>query len=339
MGPMTCLCLASVPSCLFVSLFVCLSPVACRLSPVCVWLKDQNGRHFVTACVLHRPGPTHLPSPTSRWNGSAVDNGVRVRLWLETEWSRPEAPAEGTPNNATSLPMRAFCFCHWAVPNNLCARQSDPIQPFQILCACFRSTHAPCPMPPHGPWPPCQPASLPAYQACLTGEATRRHRHDPSAVEVRNLGSACSRPPGRPLQSTQQPQLALRRQLPAIPSSHTEGRRALCHLATCPPPSSLSRYGRHCRSTSNEASTPSPGHLWCGCCESVSPRLNRNPKAQAHVALDGMRLHFAEIQISQNPTGWAPQRSLAPRTCRAPSPSPSPSQSPSYGALVVLNVA
>lgn len=44
----------------------------------------------------------------------------------------------------------------------------------------------------------------------------------------------------------------------------------LCHLATSPPSPSLSACGRHCRSTSNEASTPSPGRLRCGCYESAS---------------------------------------------------------------------
>lgn len=49
---------------------------------------------------------------------------------------------------------------------------------------------------------------------------------------------------------------------------------------------------------------------------------------QAHIAIMTARPHFAEIQISQNPTGWAPQRSLAPRTCRDPLPvCSSPSQS------------
>lgn len=103
--------------------------------------------------------------------------------------------------------MKAFCFCHWAAPttfapvdltlfshSKFCAHASDQPMP-----------HAPCR---HAPSPV---ASLP------TGQPTRRHRHDPSAVEVRNLGSACSRPFGRPLQSTSSlswPSAA------AIPSSH-----------------------------------------------------------------------------------------------------------------------
>lgn len=158
--------------------------------------------------------------------------------------------------------MRALCFCHWADPSSLCARQ--PYLPglfsHSKFCALAsdRSTHAPCPMP-HAP---CPVASLPAGR-----EEARRHRHDPSAVEVRNLGSPCSRPPARPLQSTNSlswPSAA------TIPSSHIGGHRRLCHLATCPPSPSLSGYGRHCRSTSNEASTPSPVGLRCGCCESPS---------------------------------------------------------------------
>lgn len=199
-------------------------------------------------------------------------------------------------------------------------------------------------------------------------ERQRRHRHDPSAVEVRNLGSPCSRPPARPLPvhsqvhphslswpSSSSPlsqslvtltlaEATRRGHFYCLLAGGGAGRR-LCHLASSPPPPSLSPYGRHCRGTSNEASTPSPGHLWCGCCESSLHVLTAIPHqlpttasqpspAQAHVAIMTARPHFAEIQISQNPTGWAPQRSLAPRTCRAPLPAClSPSPSPLCGAL------
>lgn len=182
---------------------------------------------------------------------------------------------------------------------------------------------------------------MPSWPRCQLGGRQRRHRHDPSAVEVRNLGSPCSRPPARPLQSTDSlswPSAA------AIPSSH---RGATDDCVTSLPARhlpSLSGCGRHCRSTSNEASTPSPVGLlvWLLRVSPVSPpRLDDGlpPPSQARPGTrlhDDSRPHFAEIQISQNPTGWAPQRSLAPRTCRRPLPvCLSPSQSPSYGALAV----
>lgn len=139
----------------------------------------------------------------------------------------------------------------------------DPITLFshsKFLCTCFRSTQASGPMP-HAPCPRGSRRQL--------GGRQRRHRHDPSAVEVRNLGSPWSRPPARPLQvhthSLSWPSAAA---IPII--SQREPHRRLCYLATSPPLPSLSGYGRHCRSTSNEASTPSPGRLWCGCCEPPS---------------------------------------------------------------------
>lgn len=69
-------------------------------------------------------------------------------------------------------------------------------------------------------------------------------------------------------------------------------------------------------------------HLWAaGVAAASLPSTSwRAPAAQPGQARPGTRRHrdssphFAEIQISQNPTGWAPQRSLAPRTCRAPLP-------------------
>lgn len=89
-------------------------------------------------------------------------------------------------------------------------------------------------------------------------------------------------------------------------------------------------------------------HLWASLVWLLRVSLSlprprrRAPAAQPGQARPGTRRHddsrphFAEIQISQNPTGWAPQRSLAPRTCRRPLPvCLSPSQSPSHGALPV----
>lgn len=233
--------------------------------------------------------------------------------------------------------MRASCSCHWARPSSLCARQPylpDSIQAFQIFVRLPQVN--PCPMP-HAPYPMPAWLSLPT-EVGGPGGRQGRHRHDPSAVEVRNLGSPWSRPPARPLQSTNSlswPPAA------AIPSSR---RGATDDCVTSLPARhlpSLSACGRHCRSTANEASTPSPVGRRCGCCESPSPRPDGRPlPSQPSQPRPGTRRHrdsrphFAEIQISQNPTGWAPQRSLAPRTCRAPLPvCLSPSQSPSLGAL------
>lgn len=138
--------------------------------------------------------------------------------------------------------MRALCFCHWAGPATFAHRQPYLPDPIPAIPNCVRLLQVnPCPMP---SWPRCQ-----------LGGRQRRHRHDPSAVEVRNLGSPCSRPPARPLQSTDSlswPSAA------AIPSSH---RGATDDCVTSLPARhlpSLSGSGRHCRSTSNEASTPSP---------------------------------------------------------------------------------
>lgn len=154
--------------------------------------------------------------------------------------------------------MRVLCSCHWATPSNFCARQPylpDPIPPFQILCACLRSTHAPClAMPAHAPvalaanWAGGKDdiVMTPARWRCEISEALA-----PGRLPVHSSPPTASA--GLPL-----------------PQSHhlTEGATDDCvtslparHLP------SLSGYGRHCRSTSNEASTPSPGALWCGCCE------------------------------------------------------------------------
>lgn len=131
-----------------------------------------------------------------------------------------------------------------------------------------------------------------------------------------------------------------------LPQSHhlTEGPPTTC-VTSLPARRlpSLSACGRHCRSTSNEASTPSPVGLLVWLAASIPSRSRRQaPAAQPGQTTPGTRRHhdsrphFAEIQISQNPTGWAPQRSLAPRTCRRPLPvCLSPSQSPSHGAPAV----
>lgn len=71
---------------------------------VCLYVLKEQLLLLPTA-GQHRPGPTHLPS---RQTLGTARRWITVHLSLETERSRPSAPAEGTRNNAPS--------CQWEGP-------------------------------------------------------------------------------------------------------------------------------------------------------------------------------------------------------------------------------
>lgn len=192
----------------------------------------------------------------------------------------------------------------------------DPTQPFQILCA------------------------LASGQPCQLGGRQGRHRHDPSAVEVRNLGRLCSRPPARPLQSTNSLSWASRchnpnhlaggppttvspRYLPAICPAfpHTvaiveahQMRRPRPHLP--PRPGGLPLPSQPASQQASKPSQPSPD--------------------QAHVAI--VTAVPTLLRFRSHKTRQVGLRNGRSRHGPAAPPSPSacpPSRSPSHGALVV----
>lgn len=173
----------------------------------------------------------------------------------------------------------------------------DPTQPFQILCA------------------------LASGQPCQLGGRQGRHRHDPSAVEVRNLGRLCSRPPARPLQSTNSLSWASRCHNPNHLAGGPPTTVSPRYLpAICPAfPHTVAIVEAHQMRRPRPHLPPRPGGLPLPSQPASQQAQPAQPRPGTRRHRDS-RPHFAEIQISQNPTGWAPQRSLAPRTCRAPLP-------------------
>lgn len=232
--------------------------------------------------------------------------------------------------------MRAVCSCHWAGAVNLCAGRSTLTYLTLLSHSKFFAPasdqpmpHAPCPMPPGG----------------LSGLSAMDGRQDDIVMTPARWRCEISEAlaPGRlPVHSSPPTASA---GLP-LPQAHHLAEGATDDCVTSLParhPPSLSACGRHCRSTSNEASTPSPVGLLVWLPRVAPPPLESAPLLPSQPSpgtrrpdADDSRPHFAEIQISQNPTGWAPQRSLAPRTCRAPLPvCLSPSQAPSCRPLAV----